>query len=63
MLEGKVKWFKAIKGYGLIEQENGKDIFVHHSAIQGMGYKSLEKGQRVSFEIVQGTKGADCYQQ
>ena len=57
MSNGIVKWFNPSKGYGFIEQENGKDIFVHHSAIQGSGYKSLDEGQRVSFEIVQGEKG------
>ena len=56
-LEGTVKWFNASKGFGFIEQDNGKDVFVHHSAIQGEGYKSLDEGQRVTFEIVQGAKG------
>jgi cold shock protein len=57
MLKGKVKWFNSNKGYGFIEQENGKDVFVHHTGIQGEGYKSLNEGQPVSFEIVQGPKG------
>jgi CspA family cold shock protein len=57
MPEGTVKWFNASKGFGFIEQDNGKDVFVHHSAIQGEGYKSLDEGQRVSFDIVQGPKG------
>jgi cold shock protein len=57
MLRGKVKWFNAHKGYGFIEQDSGKDIFVHHTAIQGDGYKSLNEGQPVSFDIVQGSKG------
>ncbi len=57
MAKGKVKWFSNQKGYGFITPENGKDVFVHHSAIQGDGYKSLEEGQEVEFEIKQGPKG------
>jgi CspA family cold shock protein len=57
MAEGKVKWFNDSKGFGFIEQEDGKDVFVHHSAIQGEGFKSLAEGDRVSFEVVQGPKG------
>jgi cold shock protein len=57
MSEGKVKWFNESKGFGFIEQEGGKDLFVHHSAIQGEGFKSLAEGDRVSFDVVQGAKG------
>ena len=57
MVKGIVKWFNNSKGYGFITPENGKDVFVHHSAIQGEGYKSLTEGQQVEFEITQGPKG------
>ena len=58
MAEGTVKWFSNEKGYGFIERGNGEaDVFVHFSAIDGEGYKSLTEGQRVSFEVVQGDKG------
>ncbi|MBU3915327.1 cold shock domain-containing protein [bacterium] len=57
MLEGTVKWFNDSKGYGFIEQENGDDVFVHHSAINGEGFKSLQEGDHVTFEIEQGQKG------
>jgi cold shock protein len=54
---GSVKWFNNTKGYGFLAQENGPDVFVHHSAIQGEGYHSLEEGQRVEFVIEKGPKG------
>lgn len=56
-MEGTVKWFNASKGFGFITQDGGKDVFVHHSAIQAQGFKSLEEGQRVRFDIVNGIKG------
>jgi CspA family cold shock protein len=54
---GKVKWFNDSKGYGFISRENGPDVFVHHSAIKGEGFRSLEENQVVEFEVVQGNKG------
>ena len=57
MPEGAVKWFSNQKGYGFITQDDGKDLFVHYSAIDNEGFKTLEEGQRVSFEISQGPKG------
>ena len=57
MANGKVKWFNSQKGYGFIEMDNGKDIFVHYNEIQGHGFKSLDEGEPVNFEIRQGPKG------
>jgi len=57
MQTGKVKWFNSEKGFGFIEVEGGDDVFVHFSAIQGDGFKTLEEGQEVSFEIVEGNRG------
>ncbi|WP_163572485.1 cold-shock protein [Fodinicola feengrottensis] len=57
MAQGTVKWFNAEKGYGFIAVDGGQDVFVHFSAIQMDGYKSLEDGQRVEFEVTQGQKG------
>jgi CspA family cold shock protein len=55
--KGRVKWFNAAKGYGIIEQESGVDVFVHYSSIQDEGFKTLKEGQEVLFEIVDGAKG------
>jgi len=57
LAQGTVKWFSDQKGYGFIEQNNGEDIFVHHSEIQGMGFKTLSEGDLVSFEVGAGQKG------
>lgn len=57
---GKVKWFNDSKGYGFISRENGPDVFVHHSAIVGQGFRSLSEDQEVEFEVVQGPKGAQA---
>ena len=57
MEQGKVKWFNAEKGFGFIERENGDDVFVHFSAIQSEGFKTLDEGQSVTFEVEQGQRG------
>ncbi len=57
MVEGTVKWFNDAKGFGFIEMDGGQDVFVHHSAIQADGFKTLTEGERVSFEVVEGKKG------
>ena len=57
MAQGIVKWFNAEKGYGFISRESGPDVFVHHTAITAEGYRSLNEGDRVSFEVVEGQKG------
>lgn len=56
-IQGTVKWFNATKGYGFIAREDGEDVFVHHSAIQAEGYRSLNEGQRVEFTLERGPKG------
>ncbi len=56
-MEGKVKWFNPEKGYGFIEIEEGQDVFVHYSEIQAEGFKTLEEGQAVEFEVVEGNRG------
>lgn len=56
-MNGTVKWFNADKGYGFIEREDGDDVFVHFSAIQGEGFKTLDEGQRVEFEVASGDRG------
>lgn len=60
MKQGTVKWFNAEKGFGFISVENENDVFVHFSAIQSEGYKTLEEGQKVEFEVVEGAKGAQA---
>ena len=59
-MNGTVKWFNAEKGYGFITQEDGSDVFVHFSAIQAEGFKSLEEGQKVSFDVTEGPRGAQA---
>lgn len=54
---GTIKWFNSEKGYGFITRESGEDVFVHHTAIQGSGYKTLNEGERVEFDVTQGPKG------
>ena len=56
-MEGTVKWFNASKGFGFIEQDGGSDVFVHHTAIQADGFKTLDEGARVTFDVVDGSKG------
>ncbi len=60
--QGTVKWFNATKGYGFISREGGEDVFVHHSAIQAEGYRSLNEGQRVEFNVERGPKGLQASQ-
>ena len=62
MVEGRVKWFNDSKGYGFIESDSGHDVFVHHSAILGEGFKTLSEGQRVSFVEEKGAKGPQATQ-
>jgi CspA family cold shock protein len=61
MAKGTVKWFNERKGFGFIQQENGPDVFVHYSAIQGQGFKSLQEGQQVEFEVSTDDKGAKAH--
>ncbi|MGT2755341.1 cold-shock protein [Streptococcus ovis] len=60
MAQGTVKWFNAEKGFGFISQENGPDVFAHFSAIQSNGFKSLEEGQKVSFDVEEGQRGSQA---
>lgn len=57
---GKVKWFNKQKGYGFIEQENGEDVFVHFQSVVGAGFRTLEEGQNVEFDVVQGPRGVQA---
>ncbi len=61
MAKGTVKWFNDKKGYGFIQQEGGPDVFVHYTAIQGQGFKSLQEGQKVEFEVSTDEKGAKAH--
>ncbi len=60
MATGTVKWFNAEKGYGFIQREGGSDLFVHYTAIEGSGYRSLEEGQKVEFDVAPGRKGEEA---
>ncbi|MBM7694814.1 CspA family cold shock protein [Peribacillus deserti] len=60
MEQGTVKWFNGEKGFGFIERENGDDVFVHFSAIQSEGFKTLDEGQKVTFDVEQGARGAQA---
>ena len=60
MAQGTVKWFNEAKGFGFIQQEGGEDVFVHYSAINAEGFRTLQQGQKVSFEVVQGPKGSQA---
>jgi len=61
-IEGVVKWFNGTKGYGFIQQDNGPDVFVHYSAIEGAGFRNLDEGDRVEFTVEQGPKGLQASQ-
>ena len=61
-IEGVVKWFNGTKGYGFIQQDNGPDVFVHYSAIEGAGFRNLDEGDRVEFTVDQGPKGLQASQ-
>lgn len=59
-MQGKVKWFNKQKGYGFIEQENGEDVFVHFQSVVGEGFRTLEEGQNVEFDVIQGPRGVQA---